>query len=267
MVNGLLTESLSVFDRGLHYGDGIFETIVFSANNFQLWSWHIERLTIGCQRLSIPCPNLDVLKQASYRIAQGLSQGILKIVITRGVGGRGYQPAKIVEPTQILFFYPKPAFPAENTSRGVRLMYCQTRLAANPYLSGIKHLNCLPQVLASQECELPQYDEGLMLDYDGCIIEGTRSNLFVVQKQQLLTPSLTYCGVAGVMRRAILEGAKALGIKTKICKLTAMDLENADEIFICNSIIQVWPVKFLAGKDYSRGTVTQQLQHYLTCYL
>ena len=260
LINGVEADCLDALDRGLQYGDGLFETLRIRAGRPCLWPAHLARLTQGCARLGIPMPAEGLLRREADQLCAGGGDGVLKIVLTRGSGGRGYRPPQVPEPTRLLAVFPAPDHPPENRTQGVTVRICDTRLGLNPALAGLKHLNRLEQVLARAEWDDPDIAEGLMQDIEGNIIEGTMSNLFVVQAGHLRTPELSRCGVAGVMRARVMAEAGALGIPVEEGRLGLDDLTGADELFLTNSVIGLWPVRRLQGRDYAApGPVTARL--------
>ncbi|ADJ28366.1 aminodeoxychorismate lyase [Nitrosococcus watsonii] len=261
LVNGKVASDIEVTDRGLQYGDGLFETIAIHDERAILYSSHLKRLEEGCRRLLIPPIAREILDEEVVKVCQGISRGVLKIMVTRGSGGRGYQPPSQPQPTRILSVYPWPNYPSIFMEYGITLRVCRTSLGYNPSLAGIKHLSRLEQVLARSEWKNPMIPEGLMLDSQGHVIEGTMSNLFIVQDAHLQTPDLSGCGVAGVMREFILKQAFNLGLKTVVRPLMLADLKRAEELFICNSLIGIWPVRRLGESQYPLGPVTRHLQH------
>ncbi len=263
LVNGIEADAVSVHDRGLSYGDGLFETFAVAEGRPIAWEPHISRLQNGCQRLRIPCPAEALLRAEATRVCAGLTLGVLKIIVTRGANGRGYRIPEVVNPSRILTIYPWPAFPRSRAREGVRVTVCQTRLAANPGLAGIKHLNRLEQVLARSEWDGPHYAEGLMLDTAGRVVEGTMSNLFLVIDGQLVTPDLADAGVAGIMRGLVLAEAAALDIGATVAPVGLDDLRRAEELFLCNSLFGVWPIKGLDGQAYRVGPLALRLRHRL----
>ena len=262
LVNGQVTSELAVADRGLHYGDGLFETIAVFAGKPELYERHLKRLEAGCRRLVIEVPSRKVIDEEVARLCRYLSCGVLKIIITRGSGGRGYRPP-LFPPTRILSIHPWPDHPKCFATEGIILRLCSTPLGINPALAGVKHLNRLEQVLARSEWDDPEIPEGLMLDYQGYVIEGTMSNLFIVRKGRLQTPDLGHCGVAGVMREFILEQAIALGMGVAVRALTLADLKQAEELFVCNSLIGLWPVRRFEQYGYPLGPLTLRLRRLL----
>ena len=256
-------DCVSSRDRGLLYGDGVFETIAVHAGEPRFWSGHLQRLAAGCARLGLPLPDEGVLRGEAAALLAGHDAAVLKIIVTRGTGGRGYQPPDNAQPTRIVQRHPLPSWPPAYAASGVRARLCSTLLGSNPQLAGIKHLNRLEQVLARQEWRDPDINEGLLRDRDGHVIEGTMSNLFAVTGNTLVTPDLTACGVAGIMRSVVLEQAGRLGIATAVKPLPLAEVQQADELFLTNSLIGIWPVIELDNMAWQAGAVTRRLQECL----
>jgi len=253
LINGEFSESVSVRDRGLHYGDGLFETLAIDNGKPLCWDKHIERLRIGCQKLFFEWPGEKILIKEVNTLCKNSTLGVLKIILTRGEAGRGYQPPAVAQPTRILGLYPWPDYPAQNTNSGVRVHLCQTRLAINLGLAGIKHLNRLEQVLASNERINIDVEEGLVLDTEESVIEGTMSNLFLVASGKLITPDLSKCGICGIIRQSILDLAPVFGIESLVKEVKIDELLAADELFLCNSTIGVWSVNQLEDHAFDVG--------------
>lgn len=263
LVNGKPADCVSSLDRGLLYGDGVFETIAVREGEQHFWARHMQRLAAGCHRLGLPVPDGSLLRDEAAALLTGHDQCILKIIVTRGTGGRGYQTPGNAQPTRILQRHPWPALPQACATNGVRVRLCSTRLGSNPLLAGIKHLNRLEQVLARQEWDDPDIHEGLLCDTEDCVIEGTMSNLFVVKGSALVTPDLTRCGVAGIMRTVVMEQAASLALEVSVKPLPLAAVQQADEVFLTNSLIGIWPVIGLDNRTWHRGPVTRQLQERL----
>lgn len=259
LINGLSGFSIPALDRGLQYGDGLFETIAVAAGEPCLWHRHRQRLERGCRRLKIEIPDGDILLEEVYREIDRRPRGVIKIVLTRGSGGRGYLPPQIQTPTRLVYFSEWPEYPAGLTRSGVRVRLCETRLGQNAALAGLKSLNRLEQILARTEWVDRDISEGLMRDTEGYLVEGTMSNLFVVSEAQLRTPDLGVCGVAGVMREVVMDQAERLGIPLSIEKLTLRDLASANGLFLSNSLIGIWPVREFDGEKYDPETVPSAL--------
>jgi 4-amino-4-deoxychorismate lyase len=251
LVNGRAGQ-LDPLDRGLQYGDGLFETMAVRNGRARFVEWHLARLADGAHRLALPLPDHDrLLGQIAAAWPGG--RGVVKLIWTRGPAGQGYRPPAKVEPTCIAAGFEWPAWPATAWSEGVRLRYCRMRLARNPALAGIKHLNRLEQVLARAEWDDERIAEGLMLDDRGQVISGTQSNLFAVIAGQIVTPALDQCGVAGVMRRALCSWAADHASAVVECSLRPEGLATATEIFVTNALIGAWPVRELAGNQVPSG--------------
>ena len=259
LINGREQEQLAVADRGLQYGDGLFETLAVRAGSPRFWERHWRRLSAGCRRLGIEEIDERMLRDEARKVCAGVERGVLKLIVTRGVGGRGYRPASMGAATRIVALYPWPDYPDAHWRHGVAVRMCSTRLGRNTALAGMKHLNRLEQVLARREWDDPQIAEGLMLDDDDHVIAGTMSNLFIVTAGRLVTPRLTECGVEGVMRGVILDIATEAGIPWIEAPLSREDLHQSAELFLCNALIGIWPVLHVEQHDYAIGPVTKML--------
>ncbi|WP_020681518.1 aminodeoxychorismate lyase [Marinobacterium rhizophilum] len=274
LVNGVPADTVAVTDRGLAYGDGLFETVQLRAGRPLLLDLHLERLRHGCERLSIDTRSLFSELQNDLERITSLCElqdfGVLKIVITRGAGGRGYLPQAGVSATRILLLSAMPEYPDQPAQAGVTVRWCDMTLALNPRLAGIKHLNRLEQVLARSEWNDPAIREGILCDAEGFVVEGTMSNLLWVRGGILYAPLLDRCGVAGVLRTQLLLLAARAGIEVVEGRFHKTELEQADEVMLCNSLIDIWPVVALGAQHWSVGPVTRQLQSllakdYLAC--
>nr|VFJ49865.1 MAG: aminodeoxychorismate lyase apoprotein [Candidatus Kentron sp. FW] len=269
LVNGQATDSISAVDRGFQYGDGVFETMAVTEGVPLCLPEHLDRLTDGCQRLWLPQPAQALLQKEVQAVANNIGRGVLKIMISRGVGGRGYAPtphASEIHPpaTRIVASFDWPDYPANFFEKGIETCLCEIRLGRNSKLAGIKHSNRLEQVLGRAECEEKGIPEGIMLDTDGDIIEGTMSNLFLVQGNKLITPVLSHSGVRGIIRARIIDLAHEIaGINVCVTRLRPSALYHSDGAFFCNSVMGIWPVKKLADHCYSIAPVIRRLQREL----
>jgi 4-amino-4-deoxychorismate lyase len=253
LIDGTPGGTLSAADRGLHYGDGVFETIAILDGRPLLWDRHFHRLQSGCARLGIACPEFALLAGEADRLCGDSRRAVLKIIVTRGSGGRGYAPPEPQQPVRILSVHEWPDHPAAHVQDGVDAPWCGIRLARQPALAGLKHLNRLEQVLARSELASSGAPEGIMMDTGGLAIEGTMSNLFAVRGSELWTPDLSSCGVEGVVRAEILARAADWSLRPVIRAVTPDDLVSADEAFLTNSIIGIWPLRSIGGRALSRG--------------
>lgn len=258
-VDGQPADALSLKDRGLAYGDGLFETIAVRGGQPLLLDRHLARLADGCSRLAITADH-ELIRSELLAYASALGEGVLKLIITRGDSLRGYAPDPSAQARRILQGNPPAAYPVVHGEQGVRLFPCATRLSKQPLLAGLKHLNRLEQVIARAEWQDTEHAEGLMLDQAGRVIEGVFSNLFLIRDGVLITADLKRCGVAGVMRAELLFQAESLGIPTQITDITLDQLQWADEVFVCNSVYGVWPVFAYAALSWPVGPLTRKLQ-------
>ena len=262
-INGVEQATIAVSDRGLQYGDGVFETLAVFDGHCPWFSAHFQRLAAGCERLAIPLPDKQLLFNEIERAAEGQHKAVIKIVVTSGQAGRGYRRPAKPQPNRIVMLYDWPTYPHAYWQEGVTLYHCQTQLTCNPALAGIKHLNRLEQVLARNEWHSTEYAEGLMCDGQGNVIEGTMSNIFVVQGNTLFTPDLAACGVKGVMRQWVLNTAEELDLEVQQTVLSVNDIKQADAVMLTNSLIGMWPVKAFELNRYQPGPVYQTLLKYL----
>ncbi len=249
LINGVASDYISVQDRGLQYGDGLFETIACTRRGLEFWLQHYQRLSAGAARLGISCPDENVwLDDIRRLLAESTGDCVIKLVLTRGRSERGYRADNTMSVTRLVFCMPGlPArffSSADNTAATV--CFCRQPVSINPALAGIKHLNRLENALARNEWQA-QYTEGFMQDADGNIIEGTMSNLFAVRQGKLLTPSLLNSGVAGIIRARIIALAEQHAISLTVVQLTQADVLMMDELFICNSLLEILPVKVLVN--------------------
>jgi len=259
LINGIATELLPASDRGLQYGDGLFETIAVIDGEPKLWAAHMARLATGCDVLKLAPPDDELLLRETRQLCAESEKAILKIIITRGSGGRGYRVPESIEATRLLSIHPWPDYPRAHYQHGITAMVCNTRIATHSALAGIKHLNRLEQVLARSEWQDSEIHEGLMLDNHGNVIEGTMSNLFIVEGDTLITPDLNECGVKGVMRETVLTLAAQLNISTRIETVSLARLKAASACFVTNSIIGLWSLRTLDDITYQQTKITQDL--------
>lgn len=262
-INGQPADCIAVADRGLAYGDGLFETIKVRAGRAALLERHLARLEDGCQRLMIPC-DMPVLRSELLAYMQQLGNGVCKLLVTRGVGQRGYTLPEPARPQRILQTSSLPQWPDAYGQQGIQLFSCQLRLSTQPILAGLKHLNRLEQVLARAEWSDPAYAEGLLLDEHNRVIDCVFSNIFIVRQQQLITSALNRCGVAGVMRAELMARAQLAGIDVQVQDILLQDMLQADEVFTSNSLYGIWPVRGYAAQQWPVGPLTRQLQHLIT---
>jgi len=263
LVDGEISDHFSVADRGLHYGDGLFETIAVIKGQPRFWQSHMDRLATGCEQLQLPVPAQSVLLREVQTVSQVQRTCVVKIIITRGTSGRGYAPYFPVEANRIVCSYPWPEDPGRLDETGIRARICKLRLGLQPALAGIKHLNRLEQVSARAEWNDPSIDEGILLDREDYLISAISSNIFLVMGDRLLTPRMDRCGIRGVMRTNILKAFKA---RCEQRRITLDMLPEADEVFVCNAVRGIFPVIRIDHWEYLAGPVTREVQQWLSAH-
>lgn len=258
LVNGVAAEQVSALDRGLAYGDGLFESIRLVGAVAPLWSRHMQRLGESCGRLRMLAPDPAQLWHEALEVSRGMPQSVVRITVTRGPGERGYALPAAPQPTRVVAAFAPPQVATEVCGQGVRMRVCDIRLAEQPQLAGMKHLNRLEQVLARAEWSDPAVAEGVLCDSHDRVISATMANLFAVVDGELLTPALDRCGVVGVARAEVL----AVCPQARITELTLDALRDAGEIFLSSSVRGILPVRSLGKQDYAVGEITRQLQQH-----
>jgi 4-amino-4-deoxychorismate lyase len=246
--------SIAIDDRGFNYGDGLFETLLVAEGEPVWWDAHMARLQRGCDALHIPFPAPLELLARARALVRGQARAALKIVLTRGAGGRGYAPLRYATPTCVLTVHAAPATRRD----GVTVRWCDLRLSCQPVLAGFKHLTRLENVLARGEWDDPGITEGLLRDEQDRVVCATAANLFIVRDGALATPALERCGVAGIARAWVMS---RMGVTVRA--LSQTDVEAADELFLTSSLRGILPVARLGGRDWNVGPMTRRLQETL----
>jgi 4-amino-4-deoxychorismate lyase len=258
LIDGAAAEQVPALDRGLAYGDGLFESIRFVGAMAPLWSRHMQRLGDSCERLRIPAPDTAQLWREALEVIRDMPQAVVRITVTRGVGERGYALPTAPQPMRVVAAFAPPQIADSMHAHGLHMRVCELRLAEQPLLAGIKHLNRLEQVLARAEWSDSAIAEGLLRDSHDRVISATMANLFAVIDGVLLTPALDRCGVAGVARAEVL----AIHPTARVTELSLQALSTASEIFLSSSVRGILPVQSLDQWNYVPGAVTRQLQQH-----
>lgn len=266
LLDGEQRNALPLDDRGLAYGDGLFETFRARRGEIPLWRYHLERLLNGAQVLNLPLAARSVTTQLDQMLAllreQQWDDAVVKLIVTRGSGGHGYVPPADPHPRIVYTARPFPPLVTVESSqnRGVELVTSRYRLSRNKHLAGLKHLNRLEYVMAADATRPHAGQEVLLLDEVGHLVETLHHNVFLVRNGEMLTPELKDCGVAGTLRRAVLEDfAPAINASFRTCDLTLEDLQSADEVFICNAVRGIVPVCSWVSHRWASGPVTHSL--------
>jgi len=263
LVNGSDVGGVAADDRGLQYGDGLFETMTAANGRIRNFVLHMARLEDGCRRLGFPRPDARLVERECANALGELGSGVVKLVLTRGPGPRGYRPP--AEPSITRVITASAARPALAAPEALTVRVCDTRLGVNPRLAGIKHLNRLEQVLACAEWTDTNVAEGLMLSVDGRLISATAANVFLVSGNVLRTPDVRDCGVSGVMRQVVLRAAEELALTVDVADVGLEALASADEVFLTNAVAGIRPVRALVGHgEWPLGNVTQLLMAHLS---
>ncbi len=273
LVNGNINQDISPFDRGFAYGDGVFRTMRMKNGMPDSWPQHYQKLVADCAVIGIVCPSAELLMSDLQQLfltdtiaaeVQSTHQiSVAKIIITRGEGERGYAPPAITAPMRVIVKFTMRQYAELNYIEGVRLHLCAIRLAAQPKLAGIKHLNRLENVIARMEWRDDAIFDGLLLDNQDNVIECTMSNIFARFDNHIITPDLSQCGVSGITRQQIMGLAKVLKSSIEVAKLPLTELLQADEVIICNSLYGAFQVYQLADKTWSPQSLATQIRSLL----
>ncbi|MGH8456394.1 MAG: aminodeoxychorismate lyase [Stenotrophobium sp.] len=245
--------------RGLHYGDGVFRTVLIWNGEPLDWNLHLAKLGGDCYALGLDMPPGALLLADARKLAGGQQRAVLKLMVIRKSDGRGYRASGTASDRLCLLF-PAPCYPASHWEHGIAAFRCELRLAAQPALAGIKHLNRLEQVLATRSWP-SGIDEGILCDRDGHPICGTRSNLCWVQDGVVGTPVLDECGVSGIMLNKIKQMSEQIKVNFVTRKISWDALLSSSEVFVCNSLIGIWPLSRLDQRTWPcPGPITMALQ-------
>lgn len=248
---------ISVFDHGLLYGDGIFEGIRVYDNCIFKLDAHIERIEYSAKAIALDLPwTREELTQAHIEACRrnGVANGYIRTVITRGAGDLGLSPRNCAKPSLIIIADSIKLYPPEVYTNGIKLITVPTRrmsVAALPPM--VKSLNYLNNILAKIEAINCGYDECLLLNDQGNVAECSGDNIFIIHKGKLITPAPASGLLIGITRAAAMECARELGVPVVETDMTRYDIWNADEAFITGSAAEVVPVVELDGRKIGAG--------------
>jgi len=263
LINGEANSLISVMDRGFCYGDGFFETFFCLNDVLQNWPYHWARMQKSAAVLQMALPEeslfLSDFEKLETKKFQEKKACVVKIIVTRGVGGRGYSPFNCESTNRIIFSASLPDYQQLRLS-GMNVSILDAVLSDEGQVAGLKHLNRLGQVIAKIELDKKGTDEGVLCNSRGYVREGVSSNLFMVSDGEVITPPLDDCGVAGVLRSKVIDLAPKL-LNTAVIESNFMvsDLLAADEVFFTNSLLGVCPVKRIGSRIYKVGDIAQCL--------
>lgn len=268
IVNGRQQQHITIADRAFQYGDGCFTTMAFRNSQLEFFDAHIARLKLACDSLLIDFDKWLDLESCIVDSIQSQSDCVVKVMITRGEGGRGYNPAGAVKPNYVISHHPIPANYTLWQTQGISLTTSPIHLAQQPLLAGIKHLNRLEQVLVKQKLAETSYDDAVVCDLQQQIVETSVGNLFWYMKDVWFTADLTESGVEGVMRNQIIAVMRENGIECRVVSQDISVLQDAQELFVCNSLMVLVPVTSLFNPNNQKTThfmvdKTKVIQQYL----
>jgi 4-amino-4-deoxychorismate lyase len=241
-VNGTATSQVSCLDRGLAFGDGTFTTAKIVNGEICWLSAHLHRLSRACQALLIAPPDMNKLSIYLQQQARPYALAVLKVIITSGIGGRGYARASNMAATTVVTISEFPTHYLTWQQQGIRLGISEQRLSVGPMLAGIKHLNRLEQVLIKQELASTTFDDLLVANYHGYMLETSCANVFWWQDEQLCTADVSESGINGLVRQRILQQYPDI----KQVNLTHAQIPQVQAMFICNSLMGIIAVNQLA---------------------
>ena len=259
LINGQWQTTLPANDRAVQFGDGCFTTATVRNGKINFSEQHLLRLQLACDKLLLPFTEWSKLASEMQQLAMNEQLAVLKVIISRGIGGRGYSAANCHQPTRILSLSPFPTFYADWRTQGINLALSPVCLGVNPHLAGIKHLNRLEQVLIRTHLEQTSAQEALVLDSDGWLTECCAANLFWRKGKEVYTPYLDRAGVNGTMRQRIMACLNDASWQVQEVRERVETLADADELIICNALMPVVPVKQAESWRYP----SRELYHFL----
>lgn len=259
----------SLSDRCFQYGDGLFETMRVEGGEIPQFELHWARLKRGAEVLGFRLPAKRILERRCRSLAAATANldsgspvplAALKLQLSRGDSQGGYA-ANSTQPANVYISIRPVKLNPQFQHQGISLRYCQQRLSIQPVLAGLKHCNRLEQVLARREWQ-QDYQEGLMLDTEGYVVEGTSSNLFLYADGAWKTPLLDRCGVAGIMRQRFMDYCEQQGQPVQQCRVTVADVDAAKHLLMSNALVGLWPVAELEGRAKTLHPQSAELTAY-----
>ena len=262
-VNGVAVKEIDALDRGLAYGDGLFATMRIVNGEVQFLSAHLARLAQGAQRLGFIWQASESLTNQLQQLASSKSDGCVKLLLSRGVGGRGYAAPNPCLVNEVVSLSDLPQHYGLWQKEGISLALSDILLAKQPRLAGIKHLNRLEQVLI-KSVEIPTgFDDWLVLDAEGCVIESSMANLFFIKGKTVFTPAISHSGVAGMMREQVIYALIDLGYNLDIKPINHNDLAQFEHCFITNSLLGLVDINHIDSLSYSKSSFSDTLRQIL----
>ena len=252
LINGQVSDVIAADDRGLQFGDGIFETMTWENGGILHWRHHTKRIEKSLKALLIEPVKRQLLKQeiAQAVSESGLNKAVVKCILTRGRGGRGYGAVIDGTPQRVISVHPFPDLSAHR--EGIAIGVSKVQIAHQPMLAGMKHLSRLEYVMAKQDCLQQGYFECVLCDVQQQVVEATTSNVFAIKGRTLVTPAIEQAGVAGVAREVLIGVANRLNYKVDVVKnLAFSSLGEYDELFLSNAVMGYVPVARCGDIEFS----------------
>lgn len=243
LINGCQQDMLAASDRATQFGDGCFTTARIIDGKVSLLAAHLQRLQDTCQKLLISFEKWPELQREMEMLAAAHTRGVLKVIISRGSGGRGYSGANCHSASRILSVSAWPAHYDCWREQGITLALSPVRLGRNPMLAGLKHLNRLEQVLIRSHLEQTDADEALVLDSEGWVTECCAANVFWRKDDVVYTPRMDQAGVNGIMRQFCMRMLAQSPFQIVEVYAREEDVMQADEMIVCNALMPVVPVR------------------------
>lgn len=263
-INGVESETLPINDRSTQYGDGFFTTMKVENGEICLWPFHLNRLKTTAKRLMMTAPNWQKLEEHVYSIARDLPLGGIKVLISRGAGGRGYSPEGCVTTQVIVSDFQYPSHYKRWQENGIELGVSTIKLGlSSPHLAGMKHLNRLEQVLIKDEIAKTEVTDVVVLDLNNKVIETSIGNIFWIKDGRIFTPDLSFSGIEGVMKKHLQQLIEESQLELNEVSVELCELENADEVFITNSLFEIVPINAIVNTKFTQHKFTHRFQEKL----
>lgn len=265
-VNGVFNKKMSPNNRAFHFGDGFFTTAKLKDGKIEFLNRHMDRLFLSSQKMMFNHFNVDVLYQEMKKAAVFAKNGFIKVIISRKNENEkmcGYRCTDNGEVSRIIYAGQVPHYYSQWSKSGIKMKTCVIRLSRNSFLSGIKHLNRLEQVMIANWIHKNLIDEALVLDTEGNVVECCSANIFWRKNKQVFTPSIYYSGINGIVRQLILQLLPQLGYLSREIIVGPDYLKNADEVFITNSLLPVVSVNKIDDVIYKDRTLFYLLDKYI----
>ena len=260
-VDGARADTLPLSDRAVHYGDAAFTTIRVHAGAACWLDAHVERLQLACTRLHLPMPDWTVLTDEIVQAACLEHAGVIKVLLSRGDGPRGYAPQG-ARGRRLVMVYAASAIDIAHYRDGIKVRFAELQLSDQPALAGLKHANRLEQILARAESDDVAIDEVLLCDQRDCVISATAANVFVRFGNQLRAPLLDRAGVSGVCRQQILQSPLP-EFSVTVTAVHRDDILLADELFLSNAVRGIVPVRALGDHRPASNMAARALMQLL----